>query len=495
MTRPHVQFLRARVISTRPTEVNSPENILRRRNMRGNSLLMDALLNPLKLTSTIGMTGDERLPSRYPVTDLAAAAIGAFGAALASLCEALGIAAAQDVEIDRRLASLWFGMSVRPEGWELPPDWDPLAGDYETADGWIKIHANAPAHRAAAIRVLEGASNKDAFAASIKRRNADELETAIVAEGGAAAAMRSRVKWRGHPQGRAITSEALIQWEEQSRATKLEWPATADRPLNGLRVLDLTRILAGPVATRALAGLGADVLRIDPPGWDEGIVIPEVTLGKRCARLDLRSIQDREKFESLLHDADVLIHGYRKDALANLGYDKSNRRQLNPDLIEVTLTAYGWTGPWAGRRGFDSLVQMSSGIAHAGMEWARASAPTPLPVQALDHATGWMMAASALRAIESAANSSVTRSAKLSLAATAEVLAAHEQPHADAFNKTPRSQELSPAVEHTPWGAARRLRSPLTLGDIALHWDRAACELGSHQPTWRSVKETRRRAC
>ena len=147
------------------------------------------------------------------------------------------------------------------------------------------------------------------------------------------------------------------------------WRPTADRPLAGLKVLDLTRVLAGPVATRFLAGYGADVLRIDPPDWSEPAIEPEVTLGKRCAQLDLRQAADRARFERLLGEADLFVHGYRPDALDALGLSETARRALNPGLIDVRLDAYGWTGPWRNRRGFDSLVQMSTGIAAAGMAW------------------------------------------------------------------------------------------------------------------------------
>src|SRR5690606_14976535 len=153
--------------------------------------------------------------------------------------------------------------------------------------------------------------------------------------------------------------------------------------LAGIRVLDLTRILSGPIATRFLAGYGADVLRIDPIDWDEPAVAPDVTLGKRRARLDLRSPEGKATFEHLLQQADVLVHGYRSDALEKLGLGETRRRELNPGLVDVCLDAYGWTGDWRARRGFDSLVQMSSGIAHAGMTLLNKPIPTPLPVQAL----------------------------------------------------------------------------------------------------------------
>jgi crotonobetainyl-CoA:carnitine CoA-transferase CaiB-like acyl-CoA transferase len=134
------------------------------------------------------------------------------------------------------------------------------------------------------------------------------------------------------------------------------------------------------VATRFLAGLGAEVLRVDPPGWEEPSLEPEVTLGKRCARLDLRGSEGRARLRALLKAADIIVHGYRPDALESLGFGVAERRMLRPGLVDVSLSAYGWSGPWALRRGFDSLVQMSSGIAHEGARTVGSPRPRPLPV-------------------------------------------------------------------------------------------------------------------
>ena len=209
---------------------------------------------------------------------------------------------------------------------------------------------------------------------------------------------------------------------EKAGAASSGWRPTAGRPLAGVKVLDLTRVLAGPAATRFLAGYGADVLRIDPPDWNEPAIEPEVTLGKRCARLDLRQASDRSRFELLISEADLFIHGYRPEALDALGYGEDIRRALNPSLVDVRLDAYGWSGPWRSRRGFDSLVQMSTGIAAAGRAWCGGDKPVPLPVQALDHATGYLMAAAAVHGLALRLSRGQATSAGLSLARTAALL-------------------------------------------------------------------------
>jgi hypothetical protein len=421
---------------------------------------------------------EDSLPSISATSDFAAASVGAAGAMLAGLPGVGG-----DVNVSRRLASLWFGFSIQPDGWQLPPLWDPVAGDYRASDRWIRIHTNAPHHRAAALQVLDCAAEREAVARAVAGWNADELEAAIVANRGCAAVMRSIDEWRQHPQGQALADEPLFTLESRA-ADAWSWRPDATRPLRGLKVLDLTRVLAGPIATRFLAGYGADVLRIDPPTWDEGAVIPEVTLGKRCARLDLTAASDRAVFERLLAEADLLVHGYRDGALEDLGYGAEARALLNPNLIDISLNAYGWSGPWHDRRGFDSLVQMSCGIAEAGMTAAGAEKPTPLPVQALDHATGYLLAAAALRGVQARLTEQRAFRMRLSLARNAQLLIDSPRPPQRAPWQPLRADDIDPNIEQSSWGPARRIRAPLAVDGAPLHWERPATALGTAAPGW-----------
>lgn len=444
--------------------------------------LWSALSGKPRLSGAVEISGQGALPSIFAVSDFAAATIATAGLALAEWA-GVRTANAPPVTVDRRLAALWFGFSIAPQGWELPPVWDPIAGDYATADGWIRLHTNAPHHREAALRVLGTGAERAAVAAVVGTWRSDELEAAIVAEGGCAAAMRSLEDWADHPQGRLVLAEPLMRMETGA-AAKFAAGFDALRPLAGVKVLDLTRVLAGPVATRFLAGFGADVLRIDPPGWDEGAVIPEVTPGKRCARLDLKTPAGRDRFKALLAEADVLVHGYRSDALAALGLGFDVRASLRPGLIDVSHDAYGWTGPWATRRGFDSLVQMSSGIAHAGMAAAGADRPVPLPVQALDHGAGYLLAAAAVRGLTLRHTHATGSRWRTSLARVGGFLSAFPQgANAGGIGK-PERADYSDGVEHTDWGPALRLRSPLSVGDVEMAWDRPAGNLGSSPAEW-----------
>lgn len=421
------------------------------------------------------------LPAWFAVSDFAAASIAGAGLMLRQLS---GLEA--PVTVDQRLASLWFGMTLRPDGWQMPSVWDPIAGDYRTQDGWIRLHTNAPHHRNAALSVLGDLADREAVASAVRAWDADALETAVVEAGGCAATMRDLSACRNHPQGAAVAGEPLIHWRRADGADPRRFSGTCERPLAGIRVLDLTRVLAGPVAGRFLAAYGATVLRIDPPDWDEPGVIPEVTLGKRCAGLDLKNRDDRAVFEQLLAQADVLLHGYRPGALPGLGYDRDALARLNPALIDVNLNAYGWTGPWSGRRGFDSLVQMSSGIADYGMGMSEADKPVPLPVQALDHATGYFLAAAVLRALTERARSGAVLSARLSLARTAHLLCATKRADTGSGFPVETDQDIDPHVEKTDWGPAKRVRFPLHIEGTQAAWDHPASKLRSAKAAWQS---------
>jgi hypothetical protein len=444
------------------------------------SRLLGTLSDALELgpSDHVRFTNRGTLTSAFAVNELAAASVAVAGLAASRLLE--GVAdAATDVTVDRALATAWFGAALAPVGWQLPSPWDALAGDYESADGWIRLHTNAPRHRAVAVAVLGVGSGADraAVADAVRRRSGDELEHAVVAAGGCAAVMRSAGEWARHPQGSAVSSEELVLRERgETTRPSARWLPTPTSPLAGVRVLDLTRVLAGPVATRFLAGLGADVLRVDPPDWNEPAVTPEMTLGKRSARVDATTTVGLDALERLVAGADVVVHGYRPGALEHL-VSEERRRELRPGLVEVALDAYGWSGPWRDRRGFDSLVQMSSGIAEAGMRWAGAEKPVPLPVQALDHSTGYLAAAAALVGLDGVRRSGEGSRARVSLARVAAELLGTESSSGEAA-------EVATAEIVTPWGAATVLEPPVVVGEARLTWQRGPTELGSDEPRW-----------
>jgi hypothetical protein len=335
------------------------------------------------------------------------------------------------------------------------------------------LHTNYRYHRDAVTRVLGVPADRQRVAAAVKGKSATDLETAVVEAGGCAAVLRTMDAWRAHPQGAALDGEALCDRFAWGPPRTL--PADPSAPLSGVRVLDLTRVIAGPVGTRYLAAFGANVLRIDPPKFEEvSALLPETTRGKRCAALDLREPNDRSAWETLIAQADVLVHGYRLGAIESLGYSEERLRELNPSLVIVRLDAYGWNGPWAARRGFDSLVQMSTGIAHPGND----GHPKPLPAQALDHGTGYLIAAAACRGLTDG-----RASARLSLARTARLLI---ELGTDGDPIAPGLADIDMLLEcsDTTWGPVRHVPCPGRIEGLEAQWRERAGPLGRHPPRW-----------
>jgi hypothetical protein len=430
---------------------------------------------PAPLVEQVAFYGrSEGLPSRFRVDALASATIALAALAAAELWSRRTESPVRAVRVERRHAAAAFRCErlLKPQGWTLPDRFDPIIGDYAAKDGWIRMHTNYRHHRDAAIRVLGVAPELKAVTEAVRRWDAVELESAIVAAGGCAAALRTCEEWLHHPQGSAVAAEPLVAWD--GRCTPRAMAPAPQSPLAGVRVLDLTRVIAGPVGSRYLAAHGAEVLRIDPPQLEEMTgLLPETTLGKRCAALDLGKAAGRQSFERLVSGADVLMHGYRPGALEALGYSDERLRSLNPALAIVCHDAYGWTGPWARRRGFDSLVQMSSGIAHPKSD----GAPTPLPAQALDHGTGYLLAAAACRALtEGRARS------RLSLARTARLLV-------DLGENPSACPELGDAAElfernDTAWGPVLQVRCAGAIDGFQPRWAFSAGPTGQHEARW-----------
>lgn len=411
--------------------------------------------------------------SRYDVTGLAADAVAWAASGAAELLAARNEEPPRAVTVDRVAACAAFAGErlLRPLGWTQPPIWDPLAGDYRAADGWVRLHTNYPHHRLAVLAGLglpADCSSREVVAAAVSGRGADELEGSVVAAGGPAAALHSPAAWAAS----AVSAMPEGTTVERAPPVELTLPPAA-LPFDGVRVLDLTRVIAGPVATRYLAAYGAAVLRIDPPDFPEvPALLPEVLPGKRCAFLDLRT--DRDTFLGLVRRAHVLVGGLRSGALAGLGLPMTALRAANPGLIIARLNAYGWTGPWAGRRGFDSLVQMSCGIAYLDDD----SAPSPLPVQALDHATGYLLAGWVGRALAEQLRSGRPSDIRTSLVATAADLARRPPP-------APASGEIvwPEAVLETTgtaWGPVQRVRVPGLIEGVTPRWTVDAGPLGRH---------------
>ncbi|MGB7195467.1 MAG: CoA transferase [Collimonas pratensis] len=361
-----------------------------------------------------------QLPSQFPVGALASAVIGAQALAAAEFWRLRG-GSRQTVAVDQRHALAIF----RSERYLLmngkPPadPWSPIAGYYQAGDGrWIQLHTNFPHHRDGVLRVLQCADNRAAVAAAIAGWQATELDARLAQEGMCAALIRSPDEWLTYLQATAIAGLPLFEIERIADSAP-EMPRLGQRPLSGVRVLDLSRVIAAPVAGRTLAQHGAEVLAIGAAHLPN---IPTLVIdngrGKRAAQLDLRSEAGRQRLRQLIRGADVFLHAYRPGALAALGFSSDALQALRPGLVEVRLSAYSHAGPWAERRGFDSLVQSATGIAWEEGKAAGSVQPGKLPCQALDHATGYLAAFCAMTALRRRATEGGGWRVQVSLAQT-----------------------------------------------------------------------------
>jgi len=445
----------------------------------------------------LSVEGSGVLRSAFAVSDLGTAV---FSAAALAVAELIGTdEPTPAVSVNRALCSAWLKGSARPLGWRPTQPMDPLSGFYPTSDGrWLRMHMNYPHHAEPTLAIIAAEATRESIAAAVAASPADVIEQSILDGGGALAASRTMAEWAAHPQGRAVSAEPLVDSTATGTAPDDGWRPSPSRPLSGIRVLDVTRVVAGPAATRLLAGFGAEVLRIDPPGFEEpggrGASAGDLTLGKRCARLDLKTDHGRATFLDLLAGADVLVHGLRPGAMDALGLGAEVRMAARPGLVEVTLDAYGFTGPWSGRRGFDSLIQTASGMALHSRDVLGLDKPVFTPVPILDFATGYLMAAAALRGLTTRITEGHGTRWRLALARTAAALIAAGQAEPEELIPEPFPGPVDPRIFVTPAGLAQRLIPPFVVGGAGLFWERPSELLGSSAPVWSGLSRTERAA-
>jgi hypothetical protein len=430
--------------------------------------------------------GAGALVSAFRVEQAAVAAVAVATLAAAELHAARTGTPPRPVTVDRRHVAAAFTSEswVRVDG-EPPPDpWDPIAGDYLGADGWIRLHTNYRSHRAAARAVLGDLPDRRAIEAAVATWDCVDLESAVVAAGGCAAAMRDTATWRRHPQAAWLAEQPLVSSTSLPAGNDRPSPASfGDSPgeavatgaLDGLRVVDLTRVIAGPVCTRLLAAHGATVVRVDPPGFAEvPALVYDVTAGKRCVAADLDDAADRAALERLISDADVVVEGYRPGALDRFGFGPEQLVTRFPGLVVGQLTAWGDAGPWGRRRGFDSLVQMATGIADEGMRRASADRPRPMPAQALDHGSGYLLAAGLLRALSERTRGGRGAIVKVALARTAMWLddLGRDPAWAERAAAPLTDDEVATLTQTVggPLGNVRSVRCPGSIDGLAVAW-------------------------
>jgi crotonobetainyl-CoA:carnitine CoA-transferase CaiB-like acyl-CoA transferase len=465
----------------------------------------------------VSVTGnDPALPSVFRVGTLAAATIAATGLAAAE-CYRLQNGSKsgaqngqrQRVHVDVQHALTAFRSERYLRVNDGPPlDMrNPIFGFFETRDGrWVQLHTNFPHHLEGVLKILGCANERPSVAQAIRDWDGTTLDQTLADAGLPAALIRTPREWAALEQAKAIANLPLFEIERIGDAPPqpiapsglagsgaLAQPAasagSADRPLSGVRVLDLSRIIAGPVAGRALASHGAQVLLVNGPHLPNiAPLVIDTGRGKRSATLDLRDAAGRAQLEALTRDADVFLQAYRPGALAAHGFGPEALARLRPGIVCVSICAYGHTGPWATRRGFDSLVQSASGIAHTEARAAGVDGPKHLPCQALDHGTGYLAAFGAMVALARRAAEGGSWHVRLSLAQTGRWLQSLGQIEDGWRAPEVRFDDVKDSLEavDSPFGRVLGTSPAEQLSETPARYGRPPVPIGTDQACWES---------
>lgn len=450
-----------------------------------------AELGRSEATESISFSGEgPGLPSAFKVGLCAQVTEGAAGLAAAEVWRAR-TGRDQTVSVNREAASIGFNSErhVHVVGVEPEYIWDDISGHYKCGDGrWVQLHCNYTHHMAATTAAFRAPISRAGMQSVLNKMTGLEVEQVMIDHGLPGGMMRSKSEWRATPQGRALEGTRLTEIERFGESDAKPWKSSPTRPLSGIRVLDMTRVIAGPVCGRTLAAFGADVLRITPPRYpDRGPLILDGGAGKRNAMLDVKTAEGRKIFEKLVGEADIVVQGYRPGSLDQAGLGPDAVKEINPSIVSVTLCAFGYEGAWASRRGFDSIVQTVSGIAEAGGRAAGLAdaAPKSLPAQALDHGCGYLMAAAAMSALKRQREEGGAWRVRTALAWTGRWL--EDLGEIDAINAEAPSEASIAAhmiEENGPYGQVRRVPMATELSDTPPRWDLPASPLNAHEARW-----------
>jgi crotonobetainyl-CoA:carnitine CoA-transferase CaiB-like acyl-CoA transferase len=443
----------------------------------------------------VDITGgiDPILPTPFRIGETSAAALAATGLAVSDLWQ-LRTGRRQDVAVDSRqaTASLRSGHYMKLDGAQVSTERNAVMGVYPAKNGrWSYLHCNFPNHRAAALSVLGVPEEREAVREAVAKWDALELEEAIIAAKGAGGMVRTMDEWAKHPQAAAIASLPLMEIVKIGDSPPEQLP-DGDRPLSGIRVLDLTRVLAGPTCARTLAEHGADVLKITAAhlpnlGYQEF----DTGHGKLSAHLDLREPKDVETLCALVREADVFSQGYRPGTLGSRGFSPEALAKVRPGIVFLSLCAFSHVGPWASRRGFDTVVQTVSGITARQSELFPGAAPGPqfYPVSAIDYLTGYLMAFGAMVALARRVREGGSWLVRISLAQTGRWLVGRGQVPEAKLKDVPKEFTLAELerwsmTSDTPAGRLRHLGPVVRLSETPPRWARPSVPLGYHEPVW-----------
>jgi len=426
-------------------------------------------------------------PTRYNIVPPAAAVLAATGIAAADLWK-LKTGRQQKVRVTANAAAAAMRSSryLKINGEKPAPDPDNITGFYPLRDGrWMYLHCNFFNLRDANVGVLGVPPKRDAVEQAVAKWEGIELENAIFAAGGACGFVRSEEEWHALPQAQTVARLPLLEIIRIGDAPLRPLPH-GDRPLAGVRVLDLTRVLAGPTCARTLAEHGADVLRVtreDLP--DLGASDFDTAIGKLCTHIDLRNPPEAETMRGLISTCDVFSQSYRPGALAARGYSPERLAEMRPGIVYVTLSAWGHEGPWRNRRGYDTVVQSANGMAYRPSK----ERPQFLPVSAQDYVSGYLLAYGAMVALARRAREGGSWFVRTSLARAGHFIREHglfdRSVYESLPDELPADELQSLLTQHdSPIGRLTHLAPAVQMSETPPRWMRPSVPRGYHRPVW-----------
>ncbi len=456
---------------------------------------------------------DPVLPTRFLVGEIAAGIHAACGAAAARLWE-MRTGRRQSVTVDVRAAAAtmrsFFYLQL-PGGMDAMTQASMLGGAYRTSDDrWFFVHPGFPHLREGVLRVLDCEDNPESCGAAVRQRDANELEDTFAENGLCGAIVRTAAEWAQHPQGMELARLPVVEIIKIGDSPPEPLPQ-GDRPLSGIRALDLTRVLAGPTCSRTLAEHGADVLKVTAEHLPTSAMFDVDTgHGKRAAFLDLRDQGDADKLWGLVEQADIFCQSYRLGALAGHGLSPDKVAARRPGIIYAFMNCYGPIGPWGGRRGWEQLAQTVTGLTQeegqlelpppseemlqqmgrfARTMTAPPGQPRLLPGAITDYMTGYLLAFGSMVALSRRAEEGGSYIVRTSLTQSGMCVARMgradaEEAKAQTAMLTPDELDKLTIERDTDIGHLRYLAPVVQMSDTPAHWATPTVPLGTHQPVW-----------
>ncbi|MFI4934593.1 MAG: CoA transferase [Caulobacterales bacterium] len=435
------------------------------------------------------------LATRFAADEAVSAALAA-GATIAADLWTLRTGKTQSVEVSTReaAASLTSYHFVRFEdAANAPPPRDPaivrsaVMGFHPTKDGrHVLLHPSFPPGTERILRALGCEAEAESVKAACLSMTAQAIEDAVAAERGCAGVVRTPQEWDASEQGRVLAGRPGVEVIKIADSPPEPLPSAGDAPLSGLRVLDLTRVLAGPTCARTLAQYGADVLYLASPNLPASVgFVPDTNHGKLSAWLDLETEAGRARLRELLEDADVFSQGYRTGAMERMGFGPTQLAALRPGLIYTSINCYGHEGPWRGRAGWEQLAQTVTGMAHVhGGE----AGPQLQPGAVTDYTTGFLAAFGSLMALYRRAIWGGSYLVRVSLCQTGMWVRGLGVDGPERLDRAVKLEgdELAGYMiaSQSGYGPITHLRPPVRMSATPPAWKRPVVPLGTHPAEW-----------